>query len=359
MSGWLNQLWYGTGRPTWSQRAIAAPLGALSTAFRATVALRRRAFELGLLSRTRVAGAFVVSVGNVNVGGVGKTPVVVFLAQWAQRCGRRVAVLSRGHGRLDRASRDFDASALPPWSEVGDEPRLIAQKLPGVRVFVGRSRLALAQAARDRGYDFLVLDDGMQHQRLERDVELVVVDGARGFGNGKLLPSGPLREAPSSLERAHVVWLKEGERALELSLPEKPLVRARHAASAVVDPSGALWPLSELRGARVIALSGIGDPDALSTSLRALGAQVLEVQAFADHHPFTAQEISAALARARSTQARVVTTEKDAARLPEGLPLWKLQLGVRVSSGLELLAGLLGLEASAAGEPPDLGGGRP
>src|SRR6185436_15940539 len=138
-----------------------------------------------------------------------KTPVVIFLAELAARAGKKVAVLSRGYGRASRADVRFDAANLLPASEVGDEPRLIAQRCPEATVWVGRDRAALARQARDAGAEVLLLDDGMQHRRLARDVDIVVVDAAAGFGNGRLLPAGPLREPLSQLSRASFVWLRD------------------------------------------------------------------------------------------------------------------------------------------------------
>lgn len=314
-----EQLWYG-------QRGSAAALllAPLSLVYRLVVAARAALFSLGLLRPTRLAGAQVISVGNLVVGGAGKTPVTILLAQWAQACGRRVAVLSRGYGRRSKRVLSFSGANLPPTDEAGDEPRLIARRCPGVTVWVGADRVASARDAIAAGADFVILDDGFQHRRLARDVDLLVESDE---GNGHLLPWGPLREPRSARARA----------TLALGADQRRLV-----ASAVLEGS-IEHPLSALRGRRVVALTGIARPERVHATLRELGAELVGAHAYADHHPFTRAELEAARADAASRDALLVTTEKDAERLPEG-SAWVLRMSLSLTAGADALAAALGLD---------------
>lgn len=305
---------------------LGVPLRLASAGFGAAVALS----SLFVRPR-RVEGARVVSVGNLTVGGSGKTPIVVFLAQQAIAAGRNVAVLSRGYGRTSRSDVRFDAANLLSWPDVGDEPRLIAQRCPTAAIWVGADRAALAQRARDEGADFLLLDDGMQHRRLARDVDVVVVDATAGFGNGRLLPAGPLREPLSQLSRASFVWLREtGPLApgLEDALGRVPRVVSRPSAH-VVDGT--------VSGKRVVALAAIARPGGFTRTLAGLGANVTAERFFADHHVFTGQELDEVRATATAQGAVIVTTEKDAQRLQPGFPALVVRLEEQLVSGRELL----------------------
>jgi len=319
MSRFWEKRWYEGG----DRGLLNLPLRAASAGFGAAVALRSL-----FVKPRKIDGARVVSVGNLTVGGSGKTPVVIFLAQAAAAAGRRVAVLSRGWGRRSRADVRFDAANLLPWSETGDEPRLIAQRCPSATVWVGRDRARLAEKARDAGADLLILDDGMQHRRLARDVELVVVDAAAGFGNGRLLPAGPLREPLAQLSRASLVWLRQtgpSPPGLEATLGSAPRVVSRPVAH-VVDGT--------IQGKRVVALAALARPSAFTRTLVSLGADVVAERYFPDHHAFSDSELD----EVRSLGAVVVTTEKDAQRLKRGFPALVVRLDEELVSGRELLA---------------------
>lgn len=324
MSRFWENRWYGGG----GGGLLGGPLRLASAGFGAAVAVRSL-----LVRPRRVDGARVVSIGNLTVGGSGKTPVVIFLAELAARAGKKVAVLSRGYGRSSRAEVRFDAANLLPAAEVGDEPRLIARRCPAATVWVGRDRTRLARQARDAGAELLLLDDGMQHRRLARDVDVVVVDAAAGFGNGRLLPAGPLREPLSQLSRASFVWLRQtGPFApgLEQTLGAAKRVISRPVAH-VVDGT--------IAGKQVVALAGLARPSAFTRTLASLGATVVAERFFPDHHVFTPAE----LAEARSLGAIVVTTEKDAQRLQPGFPALVVRLDEELVSGGELLAEHLAL----------------
>jgi tetraacyldisaccharide 4'-kinase len=331
----LERLWYS--RET---SLLSVPLALASIPFRAGVALRSAAYSSGLLKARRIEGAKVVSVGNLTVGGSGKTPVVIFLAQWALACGVKVAVQTRGYGRHATGDVVFDSSALPSVETAGDEPRLIARRCPGARIYVGPDRAALAGRARADGATLLILDDGFQHRRLARDVDLVVIDD---LGNGHLMPWGPLREPASALARATFAWIKSGE------VPARAAVRAVHEPSGWIDEHGKDQSLGALKGVGVIALAGIARPERFVASVRATGAEVASSHLRPDHHLFTAADLDRVRDDVKRLGAPVVTTEKDAERLPADFPCWKLRLGVRVTEGLEALAAALGLDPARAG----------
>lgn len=288
--------WYGpTTLLTWLLVPLSIPYGVL-------VRLWNLLFDLGLRRPFRVPGVKVISVGNLVVGGAGKTPVVICLANAASARGYKVAVLSRGYGRQSSQSHSFTAADLPPVTKVGDEPRLIARRCPAVTVWVGADRVALAKAAAALGAELLILDDGFQHRRLARDID-VLVDG--GLGNGWMLPAGPLREPASSRRRATHVWGRDG------ALGD---VQARHRVSAVRGPQG---ESVSLRGKTVVLLLGVARPELVERSVVELGARVALVCAHRDHHLFSPQELEAARREADALGALLVTTEKDAERLPE------------------------------------------
>ena len=286
----------------------------------------------------RVDGLQVVSVGNLIAGGAGKTPVVLFLAGWALRAGHRVAVLSRGYGRGSRLPVHWvgNAEALPPLEQVGDEPRLISRRLPAVSLFVDADRVAAAQAAKTAGCTVAILDDGFQHQRLHRDVNLLI---DAGIGNGRLLPAGPLREPVSAAARADVLWSRDG--ADSLRSPETHVL-ATHEVSSVLAPDGSEHPMWKLKNRRVIAFAGLARPSSFLRSLSDAGANVVQSHLFEDHARFTAADLQRIEAAAERNDALLVTTEKDRERLPETFNVWLPRVTIRVDRGLEALAQKLG-----------------
>jgi tetraacyldisaccharide 4'-kinase len=309
-------------------------LSALTAPYGAGIWLRNAAFDCRLRRAHRVP-ARVVSVGNLSVGGTGKTPLVAALARASTAAGRRPAILTRGYavgaGEGDGAS---------------DEARLFERLVPGVPVVVDPDRVRGARAAIAAGADLLLLDDGFQHRRLARDADIVLLDARDPFCGG-LLPRGRLREPRSSLRRAGAIVLTRCERATADELqraraavaactpPGCPVREAEHAPVAVQDAAGReVAAPASLRGLRVLAFSGLGDPDALPGSLARLGAEVAARRDFADHHPYTAAEL-AALARATAAAgaACAVTTEKDLMRIaawPGPQPLRALRIEMRL-----------------------------
>jgi tetraacyldisaccharide 4'-kinase len=243
----------------------------------------------------------VLCVGNLVAGGAGKTPVVLSLARLLMEHGRRPHLISRGYGGGARGPLRVDP-ARHEASEVGDEPLLLARAAP---CWVGADRRAAAEAAIAAGAELLVMDDGLQNPALAKDLSLVVVDGTYRFGNGRVIPAGPLREpVERGLARADaVVLIGDGDVACR-----PPVLHAR---LAPIEPN--------LAGHRVLAFAGIGRPEKFFATCRDAGAELAATRAFADHHRYTEAELRALLDHAASLGATLLTTEKDAVRLPPAL----------------------------------------
>src|ERR1700722_1778143 len=316
MRGALTQLWYGNA----SGAALLAPLAAL---YGVVTHLRRRAYERGLLRRHGV-GSPVVVVGNLTVGGTGKTPLVAWLARVLQTRGYRVGIVSRGYGSRARAPQLVTAGAT--WQEVGDEPLWLAQST-GCLTAVGADRVAAGRLLSDEGVNVVVSDDGLQHLRLLPDCRIVVVDGERLFGNGRLLPAGPLREPISELSKADAVVVSgAAPSAMRLdggaALVEMQLVTSVALALA----GGATRTLESFRGTRLHAVAGIGNPARFFRALRAFGIEVIE-HAFADHHALVASDLEF------GDDLPVLMTEKDAVkcRLFANARLWSVPVSVQLT----------------------------
>jgi tetraacyldisaccharide 4'-kinase/lipopolysaccharide heptosyltransferase II len=339
-------------------RPVALPLKPLARALASLYGLgarsRRALYEAGLLTGQRLP-APVVSVGNLTVGGTGKTPLVIFLARHLQEQGRRPAILSRGYGGNRRGvTRVSDGHRLfhqPP--EVGDEAYLLARSLPGVPVYTGADRHAAGLAAwQDLRPELFLLDDGFQHFRLHRDLDLVLLDAAAPFGNGLLLPAGPLREPPSVLAAAQVLILTRFEprhqanlQALRERFPDQTILTAAlRPCGAKRFPGGGPEPPEALRGQRLLAFAGLARPEVFTQTLKDLGVELAGFGVFPDHYPYRDQDRQDLLQGATASgAAALVTTAKDWARLGENwtgpLPLWILE----VEAHLEEAAVLMGL----------------
>jgi tetraacyldisaccharide 4'-kinase len=292
----LNQLWYGTRAPL-----ALAPLAWL---YAALVAARRRAYATGWFARGS-PGVPVVIIGNLTVGGTGKTPLTVWLADQLRARGLRVGLLSRGYGGEEGAPRVVSADA--DWRAVGDEPLILARR-SGCDTVVAADRLAGARLLAERGAQVIVADDGLQHLRLVRDCEIVVVDGARGFGNGRLLPAGPLREPLSALLRADLVVVNGAAAHRSLEGLEGALAMALRVTSAVPVARGEPpRALAAFAATPVHAVAGIGNPQRFFRELRAQGLEVRE-HPFADHHAFSAADLEF------GDELPVLMTEKDAVK---------------------------------------------
>jgi tetraacyldisaccharide 4'-kinase len=293
-----------------------------SLLYRAVVALRNRRYDRP--GKAVHPGIPVISVGNLTVGGTGKTPLTAWIAARLLEEGRRPAIVSRGYGGKSGRGPCFVSRGAGPLcaSDLGgDEPVLLARRLPGTLVVVGSDRVAGARAARDAGADVIVLDDGFQHRRLARDLDLVLLDARDPFGGHRLLPSGPLREPIGSLRRAHAVILTRSgsgeafpflQRVIRRHAGDLPLLRAGHRTAGLVDADGTLRPAP----ARAVAFCGIGSPDDFFLDLAREGIEVAAERPFPDHHRYREGDLAALVSLVAAHHAVPVTTEKDLARLP-------------------------------------------
>jgi tetraacyldisaccharide 4'-kinase len=259
----------------------------------------------------------VLCVGNLTAGGGGKTPVALHIGRWLKARGCQGFFLSRGYGGALRGPLLVDVRRHRAC-DVGDEPLLLARCLPTV---VAKDRLQGAQFALDHGARVIVMDDGLQNPALAKTLSLVVLDGSYGFGNGRLLPAGPLREpAAAGLARAGaIIVINPQENA-----PQPPGATVLHAQRRLPNAQ-------EFRGRRLVAFCGIAHPEKFFASLAALPATLVETRCFADHYAYTEADLAALVARAKQQQAMLVTTQKDAVRLPDR---YRDQVAV---AGLELI----------------------
>jgi tetraacyldisaccharide 4'-kinase len=345
---WLQEAWHGRASPL-----ARAGLSAAAAAYRAALAARAASYRIGLLS-TRGLPVPVISVGNVTVGGSGKTPLAEVVVLALREMGARPALISRGYGRRTRGVRivaDGDGVRLGA-REGGDEPVLLAERLPGVPVVVGESRYDAGAVAVGTCFaNALVLDDGFQHRTLRKDLEIVVVSGCDPWGNGRLFPRGSLREPLSALKRAGLVVVTNPPTKAVVSDVAHMLRRTGSAATVI---SGAYHPTSLRRGdhgraeapealcgRKVLALAGLATPTAFVATAEGLGAEVAGLAEFPDHHWYTAGDLARVAARARQRGAEaVLTTEKDWVRLREttrgDVPFWVLS--VRLDMGADRAA---------------------
>jgi tetraacyldisaccharide 4'-kinase len=347
---WVERLFYPSGPEGPLRQLLLSPLSAAELGFRVGVSLRGLAYDRGWVEVEAVSGLSILSVGNLTVGGAGKTPVVRALAERLLGAGERVAVLSRGWGRRSEEELRVVGPLWPSVDLCGDEPLMLARSLPAAQVWVGADRAKLARRAVELGATAAILDDGFQHRRLGRALDIVVVDEGVGLGNGHLLPRGPLREPPEALSRARLLWVRASERPVPIPWPAGvPQVRARHAPSELLSPDGSARAPAVLGGRAVVAFCGLARPSNFRRTLETLGAELRGFHPFADHHRFSAAELSALERAAADAGAWLVTTEKDAVRCPEGFGVHVLRLGVEVVEGEPTLAALL--EAARTGAP--------
>ena len=268
---WLQRRWYGDAAPGLGLRALAGVYRLGKAAREATMTPVRLPVP-------------VVVVGNFTAGGAGKTPLVIEIARWLAARGRGPAVLSRGYGRVSR--EPLRVATDTPVADSGDEPRLVFERA-GVPVFVDADRVAAGRAAIAAGARVLLCDDGLQHRRLARDVEVEVVDGARGYGNGLLLPAGPLREAP----RPCTLRVVNGETRAGVGRAGDWAMRLVPGPVRPLDDALPPRALGDFAGTAVHAVAAIGHPARFFDMLAAHGLEVVP-HAFPDHHAFVAADFA-------------------------------------------------------------------
>jgi tetraacyldisaccharide 4'-kinase len=346
-----------SGRPSWFEEAPRGLLGRigwaslspLSWLYGAAASLHRSWYERGPGHATRL-GCRVVSVGNLVVGGSGKTPTAAWIASALRQRGHRVVLASRGYGGSAGAGAGSKVEVVSDGRHVlsraeiaGEEPMWLAAHAPGVPVLVGRHRDVVGfRAVSAFGAQVLVLDDGFQHHRLARDVDLLTIHGSAGFGTARVLPKGPLRERMATLARADALLVVDGplreedEARLIAVAADVPRFAVERRVSDLRPLGGGPSLPVDLEGAEVGMLCGIARPASFRETLVSLGARVVAERSFPDHHRFQPGDLKGLAFEA----SRWVTTEKDAARLPVGL----LEPGTRV----EVLALETRLPESAA-----------
>lgn len=297
----------------WFDGAPVPPVARLlEPVYAGALKLRAGLFGLRLLRRKR-APVPVIVVGNLTVGGTGKTPLTIALVKRLRAAGWNPGVASRGYGRHDQATPRWVALQTTP-AEGGDEPVLIARRT-GVPVRVDRDRVAAARALATAGCDIVVCDDGLQHYRLRRDLEIEVIDGRRRYGNGRLLPAGPLREPAVRAARCDFRVVNGGS----AGFGEWPMTLCPE--GAVPLAGGKPLPLTAFGGHRVHAVAGIGNPARFFDMLRDYGIGVVP-HAFDDHHAYTAQDLQF------GSQLPVLMTEKDAVKCAPFASAWSYSVPI-------------------------------
>jgi tetraacyldisaccharide 4'-kinase len=327
-------------------------LRAASMPYELAVRLRNAAYQRGWFRSERVPVP-VVSVGNLTAGGTGKTPFVEYVARYYRNMNRRVAILSRGYGSAGGCN---------------DEARVLEQNLPDVPHLQGVDRVALARrAVSEWKSDVLVLDDGFQHRRLARDVEIVLIDATAPWGHGYLLPRGLLREPLNSLRRADVVVLSRCDQApteqrerlrrtIERIAPHKPFVETTHRPVELSNSDGENAPLELLGNGPVAAFCGIGNPQAFRRSLLDLGARLEDFRVYPDHYAYDHRDVEELhrWACRLPDGSLIVTTQKDVVKLRLSRlgerPLWWLRIRLSVETGQDALDGCL--RSAIRGERP-------
>ncbi len=353
-------------RHDWKANLTRAALFGLSKIFQVAVKIRRWLYNFRIL-RDKTLGVQVIAIGNLTVGGTGKTPVVEKFARELRDAGRNVAILSRGyrskpaplHKRLlnkillreDQTPPRVvsDGKSLLLDSEMaGDEPYMLASNLKDVVVLVDKDRVKSGRYAIQKfGCDTLLLDDGFQYWDLRgRRHDVVLIDRQQPFGNEHLLPRGTLREPPSHLARAHTIFITKSDgKTAEL----RERIARLNSTAAVIECihqplyfedvfTGERKGLDLLTGKKVASLSGIAQPESFEQSLVKLGGELVYSKRFADHHRFTQQEILNAINRAKKRQAEIiVTTQKDAVRFPKidrrDVPFYFMRVEIKIVAG--------------------------
>jgi len=362
----LHELFAGQRRGL-AATSLRTALHVASLAYAAATSVRNLAYDRRWLAIHR-ATVPVISIGNITTGGTGKTPMAAWLANWFRSAGNRPGLLSRGYRSLKSSADPHDPSTITIIDDGNDEKRVLDRLCPGVPHLQQRDRVSSARrAVSEFGCNVLLLDDGFQHRRLHRDLDLVLVDALRPWGYEHLLPRGLLRESLSGLKRADVVLITRADQCstTELAALRERLRQIRgcdecveiaFAPQRLVDLNWNAQPIDISAGKNAFAFCGIGNPTGFRQTLRSLGVECGQFQPFPDHHHFSISDLNQLADRALEMSADVVfTTQKDLVKIKEsdwhGPPLFAVEIGVRFLSGESILQSHLNQVISAGGAP--------
>jgi tetraacyldisaccharide 4'-kinase len=336
LTHYFRELWDGNRR-TPLDRLLLSALTPLSFSYAALLSLRAAAYAAGIFRSYRLPKP-VVAVGNITIGGTGKTPMTAYLARWFMERGKRVVVLSRGYGRANeediRIVADGSDVFLSP-EEAGDEPYLLATSHPGLQVVIGADRYQAGCLALERfDPDIFILDDGFQHLGLKRDLNILLLDCRMPFGNGRTLPAGTLREPVSAANRADLVLFTRCNGHEPAHVTDKPWCAASHRLTGALPLAGGEpVPFFSLEKAGGLAFAGIADPASFFESLEREKVHLSATVALPDHCKYGEPEIAAILRLKEASRADyLITTEKDAVKIKP----YRERLGIVYAAGLEL-----------------------
>ncbi|MCI1821177.1 MAG: tetraacyldisaccharide 4'-kinase [Megasphaera sp.] len=349
-------------------RAVLAVLEGISKLYGKGVEIKYKAFAGGKRKQEKLP-AVVIGLGNITIGGTGKTPTACMLARIIQGQGYRVALLNRGYrsrAEHQTAIMSDGTQLLLSAAEGGDEACLMARSLPGVPVLVGRERTTSGRMAIERyGAEVLILDDAFQHWPLIRDLDIVLIDATNPFGNGYLLPRGILREPLEHLNRAGLFIITKTDQrdsdtiediyqTLRRYNTQAPIIEAVHQARWCVPFLS--WSCANRedyknyvhgKGRKGIAVSALGNPASFERTVKEFGYELVDTLRFDDHHQYTAADIERMTVKAKSLGAILITTEKDAVKIPEHFlnqyksPLYVLGIEIEITKGQDLLYTIL------------------
>ena len=329
----------------------------LSLIYGGVATLRARAYATKIFRQRRLNG-MVISVGNLTVGGTGKTPMVLWIAERLLAEGKSVGILTRGYrgksaGPVTESKTAGESETI--WTS--DEVQLLKARLSNRVMFgIGADRYKNGLALAARGVKWFILDDGFQHLQLARNVDIVLIDARKPFGGGHLLPAGRLREPRGALKRADVIVITRSSRAPAIEsvvrhYSSAPIFYARTELDPIRSRSGAQLTSAELRGKALFAFCGIGNPGAFYSDLREWGFHITGNKSFRDHHRFTASDLANIEKEARKVGAEgLICTEKDSFNLPDTLPsmdLWVCAISLRVDREEEFWLTVLSKAESA------------
>jgi tetraacyldisaccharide 4'-kinase len=368
-NSWLRQLEETSNERSASGYCLRMVLTVFSQLYRGVIFFIALLYRCGILRRRKLP-CYVISIGNITVGGTGKTPAVAMIAGLLKERGKKVAILSRGYKRIQGSGFKVQGSRFRTISkigvvsdgtkilinvkEAGDEPYLLSRKLPGIAVLVGKDRrLTGDYAITNFRTNAIVLDDGFQYLPLHRDLDIVIIDSTAPLDNGRLLPRGRLREPMSSLRRGKIFLLTRVDQAnnidnlvkrLKEINPHAKIIETIHFPEHLIDiRTGNREELAILLGKKILALSSIGNPESFEKTLIGLGAILVEKFRFPDHHWYVENELRDIKKKAIEKGAEfIVTTEKDAVRiaLTEEEPLidfFYMVIKLKIIKGKELL----------------------